>query len=430
MVTRFLLALSLAGLPLLAQSQLAGNPKQRIKVIRDLEKEGSLALPKIKAYLSDPDPDVRVEAVKAIAEIGTGDCLDPLIQGTRDNDPEVQVYATDGLVNFYLPGYLKTGFSGTISRVGTAIKGKFSDTNDQVIASFIQVRPDVIQALGKLVSGGVSMDVRANAARAVGILRGRGAVDDLVAALRTKDDEVMYESLVALQKIRDPSAGPRIEFVLHDPDDKVQMAAIDTTALLGNKDALPELRDVLQNARNDKIRRSALNAIAMLPDPANRPLFDRYFDSRDDQMRAAADEGLGRLQTESDQPRLAKAFADESKMKPRLALAFALVMLGNHSMSEFSPLRYLVDTLNSKSYQGIAFAYLVELARDKTVREALYPALGPGTKDEKIQLGQVFARSGDSESVSYLDALSKDTDPDVAQAGLDSWRALNARLRQ
>ena len=36
----------------------------------------------------------------------------------------------------------------------------------------------------------------------------------------------MYESLIALQKIRDPAAGPGMAFLLRDLDEKVQMAAL------------------------------------------------------------------------------------------------------------------------------------------------------------------------------------------------------------
>ena len=45
-------------------------------------------------------------------------------------------------------------------------------------------------------------------------------------------------------------------------------------------------------------------------------------------------------------------------------MAFALVSLGNHQMSEFSPLQYLVNTLNVKAYRDVAIAFLTELARD------------------------------------------------------------------
>src|SRR5690242_21547413 len=52
---------------------------------------------------------------------------------------------------------------------------------------------DALPILGRVAHGGVSMEARASAARAIGILRGRGAVPDLVAALRSKDSQVIYE---------------------------------------------------------------------------------------------------------------------------------------------------------------------------------------------------------------------------------------------
>src|ERR1700679_842292 len=135
----------------------------RPKDVRDAAKAGSTAIPKLAEYLKNPDAEVRLEAVKQLGEIGTSRSLDPLILATRDTDPEVQIRATDGLVNFYLPGYLKTGFAGSIHRVGTDIKGKFTDTNDQIIDAYVTVRPEVIAAVGALIRGGASIDARANA---------------------------------------------------------------------------------------------------------------------------------------------------------------------------------------------------------------------------------------------------------------------------
>ena len=256
---------------------LAADMKQQIRSIRDLGKLGSESIPKLVPYLSDPNQEIRVEAVKAIAGIGTARSLDPLVQATGDNDAEVQMRATDGLVNFYSPGYLKPGgFTASVKRVGTTVKSKFTDTDDLVIEPYIQVRPDVISAVGKLASGGSSMESRANAARAVGILRGRAAVDDLIKALHSKDDQVLHESLVALQKIKDESAGPRILFLLRDLNENVQIPAIETVGLLRTKEAIPDLRDVLNHARSNKVRRAALSALAMLPDEQSRPLFSQY----------------------------------------------------------------------------------------------------------------------------------------------------------
>jgi len=390
-------------------------------------KGGADAIPELAALLSNPDFNIRLEAVKQIDEIDTQHSLDPLVQATRDSDAEIQIRATDGLVNFYLPGYLKTGLASSVRRVGTSIKGHFTDTNDQVIDPYITPRPDVIAALGALARNGASPDTQANAARAVGILRGKAAIPDLVQAMHSKSTPVIYESLVALQKIRDPEAASSIAFLLRDINPKVQVAAIETTGLLLNKSALPDLTDVLSHTRDSKVRRAALTAIAMLPAESSREIYARYIADKDENMRAAAAEGYARLKNPADLPMLEKAYQDEGKTSPRLSMAFAQVMLGKTALSEFSPLQFLVNTLNSASYHGVAFPFLVELARDPAVRKSLYAPLLQGTREEKINLARVMARSGDASDAPQLEKLSHDPDPEVAQEGLRALRNLQAR---
>jgi len=420
--------LSRAALLFVFAVALAPAQDVRPKDVREIGKGGSAALPRLEELLKNPSTDVRVEAVKQITDIGTLRSLDSLILATRDNEPEVQIRATDGLVNFFLPGYVQTGFGASVRRVGTSIKGKFTDTNDQVIDPFITVRPDVISALGALIRGGGGMEVRANAARAAGVLRGKAAVPDLLQALRSKDTDLLYESLVALQKIRDESAGPQIVFLLHDLNQKVQIAAIETTGLLRNQEAVPDLTETLNRAKDIKVRRAALTAMAMLPTEKSRPVYTQYLQDKDDKLRAAAAEGFARLRKPADLPMLEKAWQDEGKTGPRLSLAFAQAMLGKTELSEFSPLRYLINTLNSAAYKGEALPFLVELARDGQVRQSLVGAVAAGTKDEKIGLARVLARSGDKDSVAVLQKLSNDTDSDVAQEGLRALRSLQARL--
>jgi HEAT repeat protein len=273
------------------------------------------------------------------------------------------------------------------------------------------------------------MDARANAARAIGILRGKAAIPDLIEAIRSKDDEVIYESLVALQKIRDPSAGPKIAFLLRDFNSKVQSSALETIGLLQDRSTIPRVREALDHARDAKVRRSALTALAMMPDPSTHSLFLTYLNDKDDNMRAAAAEGLARSKDPRDLTTVNKAYDSETKPKAKLAYAFALVSLGRHESSDNSPLYYLVTQLDSKSYRDVAEPYLVELARDEAVRTALYPYLqqGNATKDQKIGLARVLAASGDHASIPYLETLSRDSDGDVAQEGLRCLRILRAR---
>src|ERR1700722_1843909 len=85
-------------LPLAAQDV---KPKD----VRDAAKSGPSAIPTLQGYLKNRPPDVRAEAVKQLTEIGTAASLDPLMLATQDDDQQIQILATDGLVNFYSPGY-------------------------------------------------------------------------------------------------------------------------------------------------------------------------------------------------------------------------------------------------------------------------------------------------------------------------------------
>ncbi len=404
------------------------DPRQRARAARNLGRQGFEAIPRLQALLSDHDVQVRVEAVKSIIQIGGPRSIEPLIQATADNDPEVQIRATDGLVNFYLPGYVRTGLSATLQRAGSALRSRFTDTNDQVIEPYVQVRPEVITALGKVARGGASMEARANAARAIGILRGAAAIPDLLQAIRSKDDRVIYECLIALQKIRDPKVAPEIAFLLRDLDERVQIAAIETTGLLRNREALPQLREALETARTERIRRAALTAVAMIPDEGNRPILTRYLTDRDEWLRAAAAEGFARLRNRADLPALEKAFNEERKMPARLGAAFGLVMLGKTELSEFSPLQYLINTLNSAAWRGVARAYLIELAREQPVLRALEKALPGGTKSEKIELARILALSGDRETLPHLEHLTKDPNDEVSREAFSALRSLKVRL--
>src|SRR5579883_2229885 len=161
---------------------------QTPKDVRAVAKQGPTAIPTVAQYLNSGSADTRLEAVKQLINIGGPQTVDPLIRATRDSDPEIQIRATDGLVNYYLPGYVKTGLGSSLVRAGNSIKAKFGETNDQVVDAFVMVRPDVISAIGALARGGSTMDVRANACRAIGILRGQAALPDLLEALQTKDN--------------------------------------------------------------------------------------------------------------------------------------------------------------------------------------------------------------------------------------------------
>ena len=185
---------------------------------------------------------------------------------------------------------------------------------------------------------------------------------------------------------------------------------------------------IVANPRGSKAERSALSAIAMMPEPSDRPLLQRYLASKDDRLRAAAVEGLGRIGDAGDRAAIDKVWKDDDKMPPRLASAFALTLAGDLNPAESGPFRYLLNTLNSAAWRETASAYLTEAARRPAVLAALHQPLETGTRDEKIQLARILAVSGDASAAPWLEKLSRDSDSNVAQEALRALRSLRARL--
>jgi HEAT repeat protein len=421
-------ALSLAAV-LGAQSEAGYNPNQRIQRIRELAKKDPQVIPTLAEYLGDSNRDIRIETVKAIVKLDTERSLAPLAKAVHDSDSDVQIRATDGLVNFYLPGYVaKGGLTGPLTRGMRQVKAFFASRNDRIIDPDVVVRADVAQALADEIGNAAGPDARANAARAAGILRDKAAVPALLQALHSKDNETLFEDLVALQKLHDPSSAPGILFLTHDLDDRIQATALETVGVLRNLDAAADVRSALTRARNGRLQHAALEALAMLAIPTDRATFQQYAKSTDPDLRAPALEGLGRIRDPEDTPALDAAFNEkDADWRVHLAAAFALVDEGKVDTSDFSPLAYLMENLDVNGRSSVAQAYLSELAHRDDVRRALFPLVAQATKDQKIALCAVFSASHNEDVIPILKKLSKDIDPDVSLAAARSLRIVEAR---
>lgn len=423
------LCVVLAGVLLYGQSEDTFNSNQRINRIRDLGKKDARVIPTLAQNLSDPNRDIRVEAVKAIVKIDTEASLTPLIKATHDNDPEVQIRATDGIVNYYVPGYVaKGGLTGPLTRGVRQVKAFFGVRNDQVIDPDVPVRPDVQETIAAEVSGGATDDARANAARAAGILRDRAAVPMLENSLHSQDSEQIIECLISLQKIHDPSAGPKVASSANDLDEHVQTTALETIGVLHCLTCAPDVRTALSNARNIRVRRAALEALAMLAIPGDRTIFQQYARDQDADLRASALEGLGRIREPEDFPTLETAYNEKNAdWKVHLAAAFAMVDQGKVDMGDFSPLPYLWETLDTKGRASVAQAYLTELARREDVRQALFTLVPNSSKDQKVAVCDILANSHAPDVIPTLNTLSKDIDSDVSLAAARALRIVQAK---
>jgi HEAT repeat protein len=402
------------------------DPKERAKAADKVGKEGtSDDIPALAELLDDPVTDVRAEAVGAILRLDTQHSLVPLMRATRDSTPEIQIMATDGLVNFYYPGYVKTGWTAALKSLGSNIKGRFSEPEPKVVDPYMQsqVSRDVVRAMGRLITGGTSTESRANAARAIGVLRGKEGMPQLVEGLRARESTIIIECVRTIRKIGDKGVGPDMVFLLRDLDEDVQFETARTMGQLQVKEGIPELLNLVERNKEKKIRREALIAVAKMRDQEQRPLFQRYLEDKDKQLRAAAAEGLGRLGNQEDLQSILDAFSREKSESARLSMAFGAVGLGDTSF-----LTYLYDGLNSSFHRLEARPFLTELSRDAGILQQLYKPLATGSNDQKKHIAYVISINGNKESMAHLEKLTHDSDTDVAREAIRALKNLQARL--
>lgn len=413
-----------------AQSQPSpsSDPKDRVRTVRDLAKRDD-PVKAITPYLQDSAVEVRMEAVRRLNEIGGARVVPALVTATTDADAEVQIHATDGLIDIFVPGYAKNGIARTTSRSGDVVRVRFNDPGDLVADGYVRVAPEAITALTNVLANSKNPSVRANAARALGIFRAQSAIPALGKALYSKDDQLMYESVIALQKIRDVSAGPQIAFLVRDFNEKIQIAALRACGVLRAQSAATNIRRLIDDGPNARVMHESLSALGMIADPADRGVFLKFLSSKDANLREDSAEGLGRLKNPMDVDRLQQAFNTEREFGPRLAMAFALANLGRLEINELSPYRYLINALDRATFRNVSLAYLTELAREPGARQTLYTTLDRATGDEKTGLCLVFGESGEKDTLPYLNRLKDDNDQSVAQTCLRSLRTLEARLK-
>ena len=400
------------------------RPKDKIKSLEALSKQGKGAVPSIAAYQRDPDPSVRFAAAEALIEAGGVEAVDALRVSTEDGAAEIQRIAVAGIVNFYKPGYVKKGMRAKLSAVGDKIT---KTPNEAVIDAYVQARPEDISAVRKVLINGASDSAKLQAAQALGTLRAKETLVDMYPLLKSKDDAMMMSALRAIELTGDKAAASETIFLLRDLNDRIQARAISINGIFRNEAALPDLAEVFARGRSSQSKAAALEAIAMIAAPESRGLFEQNLESRDEKLRGFAAEGVGRLQIKELKGKLEELYKGEGNLRARMGQAFALVKLGNLDTGEFSPFTYLFNMLNSAAWHVYSEAYLVELSREDEVRTLLRAKLPSATRSEKIGLARILAREGKASDREAVDALAHDRDAAVAEEGIKAARALSNR---
>jgi HEAT repeat protein len=398
------------------------DAKIRIKAAREMAKSGDLSVVgPLADALNDPSSDVRREIILALAQFRQPQALDGLIRGTKDSDPDVRTVAVRCLVGQYTGVIPTAGFTGFVKKTWRRTKSHFEEDDTKIDPGLV-LDPKVVPTLQQTLNDTQSIEAARLAAWGLGVLLARSAVPDLVKAAHSRDDELAQQALLALQKIKDTSAGPQLVDLLDAPDQDVRLDAAVTVGILKATDARTKLESMYQNSTNKKVREKAIEGLAYLGQPTSAPVFLKGVWSEDATIRTSAAEGLARVGDTKNLTDVQKEYAVEKDSKVKLALLFAKCAMG-----DTNELGNLVDDLNSRLRGDIAQAYLTELGRKNEFLAKLYPYLDSRDSEVRRRLCLVLMYDGDQGNVPQLERLTHDNEGDVATAALRALRAIRAR---
>ncbi len=174
-------------------------------------------LPKLRAQLSDPDPDKRIAAVQALADAKDTVSVPKIAELLMDTVPDVRKEAATGLG--------KIGDSIACQPLADFYnREQIPDVQDAGVRSLIRLDPYSIDPLIGLLNS-IRPVVRSGAARALGKLRVKRAVDPIMVLLHDHDPEVRIDAIFALRQIGDERGLDAIGAMTQDTNSDVAGAA-------------------------------------------------------------------------------------------------------------------------------------------------------------------------------------------------------------
>jgi HEAT repeat protein len=411
-----------SDLSALIQQLKSPDESARVSAAKQLGESGQEgAIRPLQAALNDPSTKVRKEVILALAQFRNAQSLAALLTATKDTDPSVRTFAVKALVSYYTANLPSLGVSGFLKRNYDLAKSKLSSQETRIDPG-VQVDPNVVSALIAAMQDTRSIAPAREAARGLGILVARAAVPALVEAAHSSDSELAVNALIALSKIEDTEAGPKLVDLLGSPDKDVKKQAAVAVGILRTRQAVPKLQAMYQNDQDKEVREAALEGLAYVGAPVSMPVFIQALWNGNKTARTYAAEGMARARDAKALPELQKRAKVEKDPGVKLAMAYAFTALGQQSH-----LKDLVNGLNSRMRASDARTYLIELTRNKTYLQDLYPLMSSKSARVREGICSVLMYTGDASSITPLDHLTRDRNSDVAAEALRALNSVRAR---
>ena len=255
-------------------------------------------VPALQEATADPNPEVRASALQAFRILAGPEALSPLLAALReDPSPIVRWQAAAELEVLRLPEAL------------AALTAALGDRDAMVRVTAVEALrrlgdPTAALAVSRRLTDS-DIVVRRSAASALGRLNDRSVAPQLARSLRDPDPEVRRRASKSLRTLKAPGVSTALAQALRDSDPEVRATVIDALGEFGTSQAVP---------------------VAL-----------RYVRAWQPATREAAATALGRIKDPRAIPALRRSVQREPNPFTRLAMAKALVELGDMPSDALAP---------------------------------------------------------------------------------------------
>ncbi len=365
---------------------------RRIRIVQALEDWGEKeAVTQAVAFLKDPDRPVRDRIALALVRIGTksADNLQGIVTGTADGDSNVRK------VCIALLQILGQDDQDVAMKL---LQRALPDADPNVLRDALAMRNASVadQIVPKVVEG-----MKANAAA-------RGPGGDVLGALASRREECV-KALLPL---------------LADADDGVCSGAAEALGKVGSPTPVPQLIDAMHK-RSAQVRRVAIGAIALIAHPSGEAALTEAINNKDDdnEARAQAAVGLGRIGTPTAIATLVKALSDDD-LKVQVAAVDGLAHAGQPAIPALT--RAIGDPAARTRIRAIEALGAIATP---SVNAALLPALRDPAVEVRTEAARALGFPGNGPAVPALAAGMNDREGAVAAACADALSRIGAPAR-
>ena len=363
--------------------------------------------------LRNPDPEARMEALKLLRESRYEEAILPIAPLVNDPLDSIQLEAIGTELSFFLVQDVKARKYVALiieTRSGGG-RGETAFTAGPIAVWPRPVPPELITALLTAVDD-ENPKVRIEAIYTLGSIAQPPLPDDaarqLIKALDHYDPAIRAAAARVIGRLKVTSAGKELIKAVNDSQQPVRFAAMRALGDIREATAVESLAQLAQHYGRGEGAWSALDALAKIAHPSSVPLFKSRLIDRDQYIRRAAAEGLGRTGDTSELAGLQAAAAKDSSGMVRAATAFALVKLGLDYTG------HLINMLDDDKTVPQVAGYLIELG--PSVAPELVKRLNDADKPVRGNAALILGVVGTHEHIPALAPLLTDRDQDVRTA--------------